>query len=90
MLDRQNFDVVGMNAIGHDVGRPDNDQLSRTATAAGPASTRCAGETLDAKCDGANDASGSGGIVGFYVSANAFEATTRSPRPSDRSLHRRR
>ena len=72
MLDRQNFDVVGMNAIGHDVGCPYNDQLTRAATAPGPASARCAGETLDAECDGANHARGSGGIVGFYMSANAF------------------
>ena len=72
MLDRENLNVVGMNAIGDDVWCPDNDQLTRTPTAAGPASTGCAGETLDAECDGANHPSGSGGIVGFNMSANAF------------------
>jgi len=72
VLDRENLDVVGMNAIGDDVWCPDNDQLTRTPTAAGPASTRCAGETLNTERDGANDASGSGGIVGFNMSANAF------------------
>ncbi len=40
MLDRQDFDVAGVNAVGDDVGRSDNDEFTGSSDAAGATTSR--------------------------------------------------
>src|SRR4030095_14546095 len=90
VLNRKNLDVVGMNAIGNDIGRSDDNQFTGAAHAARAPSARSLAEPMNRHCYGANHTRVSKRIVGFDMSANRLKTTMGSSCPTNSSLHRRR
>src|SRR4029453_5748622 len=90
VLTCKNPDVPGMNPIGNDIGRSDDNQFTGAEYAARTPSAWSLAEPMNCQCYGANHARGSNRIVGLDMSANRLKTTMGSSRPTNSSLHRRR
>jgi hypothetical protein len=77
VLDRQDFDVVGMNAIGDNIRRSHDDQFTCAAKTPGSAATGGAIKPLDGPRNGADHARRSGRIVGVNTRANTLKTPAR-------------
>src|SRR5207248_8186895 len=86
MLDGQDFDVVGVDAVRDNVGRSDDDQFSRATHATGTAPPWGLPQPLDCNGNGADHTCRCCGVIGRNPCADFVEPLAGSPSPADNPL----